>query len=146
MHLSTTRKKSNSWVTAGTSICTVGIVLPAMNIVMRCIIPRIHGLPGTRGVTPDVTELLMMLLVTAVFLPIGITLILVGRKRSRVHTPIVLHPCPDCGYELAGLDEPKRCPECSYELNPELIPIPGWGKKPTPGKVEPQPSQPAEQA
>jgi hypothetical protein len=69
------------------------------------------------------------LFVCALFVAVGITFIRIGKKRARAAKPMTIRPCPDCGYELAGLDEPKRCPECSYELNPELIPIPGWGPK-----------------
>lgn len=137
------RKKSNPWVTVGTSFCTLGIAMPAMSIVMRFIIPRSNGLPGPRGVIPDGTEVLMMLLVSAVFVPVGITLILVGRSRSRAAKPPVIRPCPDCGYELAGLDQPRRCPECSYELNPDLIPIPGWGPKAPSEPDNALPSKPA---
>lgn len=111
----------------GVSMCTIGVLMPAMNITFRYVLPRLNGLPGPRGTSPDVSELLIHLLVGAVLLPIGITLILFGNRRARAANPPVIRPCPDCGYELAGLDHPKRCPECSYELNPELIPIPGWG-------------------
>ena len=137
-----TRKSRNRLRDFGLSLCTIGVVMPAMNITFRYVLPSLNGQPGPSGTSPDVSELLIHLLVGAVLLPIGILLIVIGNSRARAANPPVIRPCPDCGYELAGLDQPRRCPECSYELNPELIPIPGWGANAAARSISTQPNGP----
>lgn len=141
-----TRKPRNRLRDFGLSLCTIGVVMPAMNITFRYVLPRLNGLPGPRGTAPDLSEFLIHLLVGALCIPIGILLIVIGNSRARTANPPVIRPCPDCGYELDGLDSPKRCPECGCELNPDLIPIPGWGKKSLAKPDDPPSCEPADQA
>lgn len=144
-HFAATSASNSAWVIVGISLCTLGITVPEINLLMRVIGPRIqsNGLPGPRGVVPDVSDVLILLVISAVCLTCGITLIRTGNRRARAAKQLVIRPCPDCGYELAGLDQPRRCPECSYELNPDLIPIPGWGNRPSAASGDVPPSKPA---
>lgn len=122
--------KSHPLVGIGWGFCTGAVLGPCLGyahrIFYRASLPE-ELQQMTRGAALSVQDLLATCFVLLVGLSVGVPLIRIGRRMARNAEPVAVRPCSECGYELAGLDQPRRCPECSAETVPNLIPIPGRG-------------------